>query len=64
MLAIAIYNTAMGIVLSILTLVPLVGLIILLIVNGKATGILRANGIKVGLLGAKTSQIPSGGVSP
>lgn len=51
MLAIALYGTGVGIILGILTLIPIVGLIVLLIVNGKATGILRAHGIKVGLLG-------------
>jgi hypothetical protein len=52
MLAIRLYNVALGIVLGILTLIPLVGLIVLLVVNGKATTILRQNGLKVGLLGA------------
>ena len=59
MLAIALYNTATGIILGLLTLIPLVGLIILLIVNGKATNVLRQHGIQVGLMGAKSSQIPS-----
>src|SRR5882724_8114189 len=44
MLAIAVCNTGAGIVLGILTLIPLVGLITLLIVNGKATAILKQNG--------------------
>ena len=35
---------------------PYIGLIVLLVVNGKATGILKQNGIKVGLLGANLSQ--------
>lgn len=59
MLAIAVYNTGVGIVLGILTLVPLVGFIVLLVVNGTATRILRSHGIKVGLMGANSSQIPS-----
>jgi len=41
------------IVLGVLSLVPLIGLLVLLVVNGKATNILRQNDIKVGLLGAK-----------
>lgn len=61
MLSVAIYNTGMGIFLGILTLVPLVNLIVLLIINGKATKILREHGIKVGLMGADTSQIPAPG---
>ncbi len=57
MLAIAIYRTGAGIALGILTLIPLVGLIVLLIVNGKATRIRRENGIKVGLMGANMRQV-------
>lgn len=58
MLAIALYNTGVGVLLGILTLIPLVGLIVLLIVNGKATNVLRAHGVRVGLLGARLDQIP------
>lgn len=57
LLAIKVYSTALGFLLGILTLIPCVGLIVLLLVNGKATTILRQNGIKVGLLGANLSQI-------
>ena len=57
MLAMKVYGTGLGIVLGILSLVPLIGLIVLLIVNGKATGVLKQNGIKVGLLGANISAI-------
>ena len=57
MLAMAVYNNAAGIVLGVLTLVPILGLIVLLIINGKATSILRQHGIKVGLMGASSRQI-------
>ena len=57
LLAIKVYNTVVGVLLGILTLVPCVGLIVLLVVNGKATAVLKQNGIKVGLLGANLSQI-------
>jgi hypothetical protein len=63
MLSIAVYNTGAGIALGICTLIPLVGLIILLIVNGRATSVLRQHGIHVGLMGANKSQIPSPGQS-
>jgi hypothetical protein len=43
---------SVGAILSILTILPLVGWIFVLIINGKATSILKANGMKVGLLGA------------
>jgi hypothetical protein len=58
-LAIRIYGTGWGVVLGILALIPLVGLIVLLIVNGKATRILRKNGIGVGLLGARLRDLPA-----
>jgi hypothetical protein len=59
MLALALYSTAAGIILGILSLIPVLGLLVLLIVNGKATSVLRQHGIQVGLLGAKSSQIPA-----
>ena len=64
MLAIALYSTAAGIVLGILTLIPLVGLIVLLIINGKATNVLRHHGVRVGLMGADPRQIPAPGTVP
>jgi hypothetical protein len=45
-----------GVLLGILTLIPLIGLIVLLVINGKATKVLRANGHRVGLLGASLSE--------
>jgi len=57
MLATRVYGQTAGIVLGILTLVPLVGLFVLLIVNQKATALLKEAGVHVGLLGANTSDI-------
>ena len=57
MLATKVYSTGIGILLAVLTLIPLVGLFILMIVNGKATKILKSNGINVGFMGADTSAI-------
>jgi hypothetical protein len=56
MLAIKAYSAGVGVVLAILTFIPVVGLIILLIINGKATSILKEHGYKVGFLGASLSQ--------
>ncbi len=53
LLGMKVYNTALGILFGILACIPCIGLIFLLIVNGKATSILRENGISVGLMGAK-----------
>ena len=57
MLATKVYSTVVGVLLGVLTLIPCLGLIVLLSVNAKATGILRKNGIKVGLLGANVAEI-------
>jgi hypothetical protein len=57
LLATKVYSTAVGIVLGLLTFIPCIGLIALLVVNGKATSVLTQNGIKVGLMGADLSQI-------
>jgi hypothetical protein len=61
LLARALMGTVAGIVLGLLTLVPLLGLIVLLVVNQMATRRLKSNGVKVGLLGA---SMPSGGRAP
>ena len=58
LLALKVYPLRTGITLGILTLVPLAGLVALLLVNGKATAILKNNGHAVGLLGANLSRIP------
>ncbi len=59
LLSIKVYSTGVGVLLAILTLIPLIGLIVLLVINGKATGVLRRHGISVGLLGARLSDLDS-----
>lgn len=56
-LSIKLNGTVTGIIYGILTFVPLVGMLMLLIVNGKATRVLKENGIRVGLFGADVSSI-------
>jgi hypothetical protein len=46
-LGLALYRPFVGIVLGILSFIPLFGLIVLVILNNKATAVLEANGIKV-----------------
>jgi hypothetical protein len=58
LLATQVYNLALGIVFGVLSFVPCLGLILLLVVNQKATSVLQQNGIKVGLMGADMSQLP------
>jgi hypothetical protein len=57
LLAIKVYGVGLGILLGVLSMAPCLGLIVLLLVNGKATNVLRQNGIKVGLMGANISSI-------
>jgi hypothetical protein len=57
LLATKIYSQGTGILLGILTLFPCVGLIVLLIINQKATSILKEHGVSVGLFGASSSNI-------
>jgi hypothetical protein len=57
LLATKVYTTGIGVLLGILTLVPIVGLFALLVINGKATTILKNHGIRVGLLGANASDL-------
>jgi hypothetical protein len=43
----------MAIMMAIVLVIPLLGLLVLLSVNGKATHLLKRNGVAVGLLGAR-----------
>jgi hypothetical protein len=58
LLATQVYNIGVGILIGILSFVPCLNLILLLVVNQKATSVLQQNGIKVGLMGADMSQLP------
>ncbi|HEX7379168.1 MAG TPA: hypothetical protein VF278_18750 [Pirellulales bacterium] len=53
LLAIKVDGLGLGILLGLLTLVPVIALPMLLVINGRATRVLRENGYRVGLLGAK-----------
>jgi len=57
LLATKVYGSAAGIALGIVTLVPCIGLIVLLLINAKATNILKLHKVHVGLFGAKMSDI-------
>ena len=50
-------NIAVTILLAILLLLPLISLITLLFVNGKATNILQSAGLKVGLMGVSKPDL-------
>jgi predicted Zn finger-like uncharacterized protein len=58
MLAVKIYSSGVGVLLGILTLIPCIGLIVLLIINARATSILKKHGVRVGLLGANSADLP------
>lgn len=50
-----------GILLGLIVLVPCIGLLMLLGINQRAVMILKANGIKVGLMGADMAQFKDRG---
>lgn len=54
LLSMKVYHPVLGVVFAIFTCVPFFGLLVLLLINQRATNTLRQNGIEVGLLGAKT----------
>src|SRR5262249_39655468 len=56
LLALLLYSVGIGIAFGVLSLIPYVGLVVLLIVNSKATARLRANGHTVGLLGVPLAE--------
>lgn len=56
LLSTKVYGTFAGIFFALFTMVPCLGLVMLLVINGKATSVLRLHGIQVGFLGADLSQ--------
>lgn len=60
LLAMKVYQPVVGVLLCVLALIPCVGLLILLLVNSRATKIIRDNGYSVGLLGANVAEIEAG----
>lgn len=50
-------STAVGLLLGGLVLIPCLGLVMLLCINGKATRLLRQNGIRVGFLGVRPDTV-------
>jgi len=55
-LAIKLYSVGLGTVLGVLTLIPCLGLLVLLSINSKATTLLRDKGHHVGFMGADMSE--------
>lgn len=56
LLATKIYSTGKAVILGVLTLLPYIGLFALLVINAKATRVLKKHGIRVGLLGANVPR--------
>jgi hypothetical protein len=54
---IANYESGVGVVLGLLSLIPCVGIVVLLIVNSKAIATLKSNGVPVGFWGVPNSSI-------
>lgn len=58
----AVSRPGLGVLLGGLAVVPCGGWLVLLAANGFAAGVLRANGVHVGWLGARWSDLPGAGV--
>jgi predicted Zn finger-like uncharacterized protein len=56
LLSAALYGTVRAIIMGVLALIPLVGLIVLLVLNAGATRLLKDNDVRVGFLGASLSE--------
>ena len=57
LLGIRVYGVALGILMGVLSMVPCLGLLVLVLVNVRATNTLKTNGIHVGFMGADLSKI-------
>ncbi len=57
LLSIKVYNVVVGILLGLLVLVPCLNVLVLVIINGHATTVLRRNGVYVGFLGARKRDL-------
>lgn len=53
LLAVRVYSPVVGVLLGVLCLVPCLGILVLVGLSQRATGILKQNGIRVGLGGAR-----------
>jgi hypothetical protein len=53
-------GAALGLMLGALTVIPCLGLVAITAVSTRATAALRANGVRVGLFGARSSDIEAG----
>lgn len=51
-------DTVLGVIISLLMLMPCLNLLVMVYINGKATSILQRNGYQVGLFGANLSDSP------
>jgi hypothetical protein len=56
-LAMAVYGIGLAIVLAVFAIIPFVSLLLLLMVNQKATSYLQTHGIKVGFMGVNPNSI-------
>jgi hypothetical protein len=59
LLAMKVYHPVVGVLMAILCILPCVGLVVLLLINTRATNTLKSNGIEVGFLGANLDRIPT-----
>ena len=63
-LAYTLHGTGNAIFYCVVMLIPCVGLILLVVLNARATNYLKQHGVKVGLMGADLSTLPSSRKNP
>ena len=56
LLAAQLFGTLGGVLLGVLSMTPLVGLLVIFLINGRAIRRLKANGVPIGFLGARISE--------
>lgn len=64
LLALKVYGALQGILMGVIALVPCFGLLPLLLINAKATQVLRQNGVHVGFFGADARSLPQNPFGP
>jgi hypothetical protein len=57
LLSVEVYGVFLGVTMALFTLIPVLGLFILALTNGKASAILRRHKLRVGLLGTSLQEL-------
>lgn len=56
LMSMKVYHPVVGVFMAVLAIIPILGLLVLVSMNGRANKILKDNGLRVGLLGANLAE--------